>query len=251
MTTPLPAPEADVEGALRAIESWCAATGTPLVLSVVPEDKAQTLCLRYPRCRVISERPWKDYLYRTEELAAFAGRRYSGQRNHINKFRRDYPDAEFTPLTDPPAIPAWPPFGRTMRPSFTSPAPWLCRSCLWHRRCSPASAPTGSVPAVCWQRGVWWLSAWRRNAAAPLSTTSKRPCTPMPGPILPWSRLSPPTTVGTAHGATGRMTPGTRASAPPSCNTCRITWAARSVSRRAPSWTPSRPSLPSKPIACP
>ena len=98
---PIAGPEADVEGALRAIESWCAATGTPLVLSVVPEDKAQTLCLRYPRCRVISERPWKDYLYRTEELAAFAGRRYSGQRNHINKFRRDYPDAEFTPLTDP------------------------------------------------------------------------------------------------------------------------------------------------------
>ena len=98
---PIAGPEADVEGALRAIESWCAATGTSLVLSVVPEDKAQTLCLRYPRCRVISERPWKDYLYRTEELAAFAGRRYSGQRNHINKFRRDYPDAEFTPLTDP------------------------------------------------------------------------------------------------------------------------------------------------------
>ena len=70
---PIAGPEADVEGALRAIESWCAATGTPLVLSVVPEDKAQTLCLRYPRCRVISERPWKDYLYRTEELAAFAG----------------------------------------------------------------------------------------------------------------------------------------------------------------------------------
>ena len=98
---PIAGPEADVEGALRAIESWCAATGTPLVLSVVPEYKAQTLCLRYPRCRVISERPWKDYLYRTEELAAFAGRRYSGQRNHINKFRRDYPDAAFVPLTDP------------------------------------------------------------------------------------------------------------------------------------------------------
>ena len=90
---PIAGPEADVEGALRAIESWCAATGTPLVLSVVPEDKAQTLCLRYPRCRVISERPWKDYLYRTEELAAFAGRRYSGQRNHVNKFRKLYPES--------------------------------------------------------------------------------------------------------------------------------------------------------------
>lgn len=96
---PIAGPEADVEGTLRAIESWCAATGTPLVLSVVPEDKAQTLCLRYPRCRVISERPWKDYLYRTEELAAFAGRRYSGQRNHINKFRKQFPDARFVPLT--------------------------------------------------------------------------------------------------------------------------------------------------------
>ena len=95
---PIAGPEADVEGALRAIESWCAATGTPLVLSVVPEDKAQTLCLRYPRCRVISERPWKDYLYRTEELAAFAGRRYSGQRNHVNKFRKLYPEAQFRPL---------------------------------------------------------------------------------------------------------------------------------------------------------
>ena len=96
---PIAAPEADVEGALRAIESWCAVTGTPLVLSVVPEDKAQTLCLRYPRCHVISERPWKDYLYRTEELAAFAGRRYSGQRNHINKFNKEHPGAEFIPLT--------------------------------------------------------------------------------------------------------------------------------------------------------
>ena len=98
---PITGTDGDTEGALRAIESWCSQKGLPLVLSVVPEDKAGQLVLRYPRCRVISERPWKDYLYRTEELAAFAGRRYSGQRNHINKFRRDFPDAEFTPLTDP------------------------------------------------------------------------------------------------------------------------------------------------------
>ena len=65
----------------------------------IPE--AAQLVLRYPRVRVVSERPWKDYLYRTEELAQFAGRRYSGQRNHINKFRRDYPDAAFVALTDP------------------------------------------------------------------------------------------------------------------------------------------------------
>ena len=86
---PVPGPEGDVDAALTAIERYCAAKELPLSLSVVPEDKLPGLCLRYPRFRVTNERVWKDYLYHTEELASFAGRRYSGQRNHINKFRRD------------------------------------------------------------------------------------------------------------------------------------------------------------------
>ena len=98
---PILGPEGDAEAALAAIEAYCGEKELPLVLSVVPEDKAAQLVLRYPRVRVVSERPWKDYLYRTEDLAQFAGRRYSGQRNHVNKFRRDYPDAEFVALTDP------------------------------------------------------------------------------------------------------------------------------------------------------
>ncbi len=98
---PILGPEGDVDAALTAIEQYCAANELPLSLSVVPEDKLPALCLRYPRFRLTNERVWKDYLYHTEELASFAGRRYSGQRNHINKFRRDYPDAEFVPLTDP------------------------------------------------------------------------------------------------------------------------------------------------------
>ena len=46
-----------------------------------------------------NDRNWTDYLYRAEDMAAFAGRKYSGQRNHINKFRKEYPDAKFVPLT--------------------------------------------------------------------------------------------------------------------------------------------------------
>ena len=98
---PITGPEGDEEAALAAIEAYCGEKELPLVLSVVPEEKAARLVLRYPRVKVISERPWKDYLYHTEDLAQFVGRRYSGQRNHINKFRRDYPDAAFVPLTDP------------------------------------------------------------------------------------------------------------------------------------------------------
>ena len=44
-------------------------------------------------------RTWRDYVYYRQDLQLFAGRRYSGQRNHINKFRSKWPDAEFRRLT--------------------------------------------------------------------------------------------------------------------------------------------------------
>jgi len=89
----------DEEAALRFIEKYCTDTGIRPILSVVPEEKAVKLLSRYPRLQVMNERVWKDYLYRTSDLAAFAGRRYSGQRNHINHFQKDHPGAIFVPLT--------------------------------------------------------------------------------------------------------------------------------------------------------
>jgi len=89
----------DVDAALDAIESWCAAKGVFPTFGVVPEEERDRLLARYPYACVESSRIWQDYLYRTEDLATFAGRRYSGQRNHINKFRKLYPDAAFRPLT--------------------------------------------------------------------------------------------------------------------------------------------------------
>ena len=56
------------------------------------------LAARYPYFRFSSPRVWRDYIYAAEDLCDFAGRRYSGQRNHINKFRKLYPDAAFRPL---------------------------------------------------------------------------------------------------------------------------------------------------------
>lgn len=96
---PVPGPDGDVDAALTAIESYCTDTETPLVISVVPEEKAPELLLRWPRLRMNNERNWKDYLYRAEDMAAFAGRKYSGQRNHINKFRKLFPDAEYVTLS--------------------------------------------------------------------------------------------------------------------------------------------------------
>ena len=96
---PIPGPEGDVDAALRLIEKWCTDNGHRLTLSPVPESQARELLQRYPYMAVRNERAWKDYLYRPEDLANFAGRRYSGQRNHINKFRKNYPRARFVELT--------------------------------------------------------------------------------------------------------------------------------------------------------
>jgi hypothetical protein len=38
---------------------------------------------------------WSDYLYLAEDLRSLAGRRYNGQRNHVNYFRRTYPGHRF------------------------------------------------------------------------------------------------------------------------------------------------------------
>ena len=64
----------------------------------MPEEKAPVLLARYPYVRVSNIRTWRDYLYYKEDLQLFAGRRYSGQRNHIKKFHAQWPNAEFRPI---------------------------------------------------------------------------------------------------------------------------------------------------------
>lgn len=96
---PIPGPEGDVDAALTTIEDDCRRKGVRPIFSVVPESEAGKLALRWPRVTITNERAWKDYLYHAEDLAHFAGRHYSGQRNHINKFRKEYPTAKFVPLT--------------------------------------------------------------------------------------------------------------------------------------------------------
>ena len=95
---PVPGPDGDMEQALAEIEKDCVERGIPLVLSVVPEEMVLRLIRRYPHAKVDSIGAWKDYLYQAENMITFAGRHYAGQRNHINKFCKTYPEARFRPL---------------------------------------------------------------------------------------------------------------------------------------------------------
>ena len=97
---PVPLPGVgDVDAALDDIDDWCRENGIAPIFGVVPQEEREHLMDRYPYTVVDNDRLWQDYLYRAEDLMTFAGRRYSGQRNHINKFRKLYPQAVYRPIT--------------------------------------------------------------------------------------------------------------------------------------------------------
>ena len=97
---------ADPDAALTAIERYCAEGELPLCFGSVPAEVLPHLTARYSRYSVISHNNYADYLYPAGQFLSYAGKRLSGQRNHVNRFYRDFPDAHFRALTpsDRPAI---------------------------------------------------------------------------------------------------------------------------------------------------
>ena len=97
---------ADVEGALEAIETYCMEKDIQLRYTTLPPEVLGEICARYDGTRVYKTYYCADYLYSTEDLRKFEGKKYAGQRNHVRRFRRNCPNAVFRPLTaeDAPAI---------------------------------------------------------------------------------------------------------------------------------------------------
>lgn len=106
-------PTADEAAELRALEhleKHCVLEGTPLVLGAIPSERLTILTQRYGRnLTMTNPRTWRDYLYNISDFADYVGKRFSGQRNHVSKFRRNYPNAVFRLMTqaDIPAVKAF------------------------------------------------------------------------------------------------------------------------------------------------
>ncbi len=85
---------------------WCS-DNAELAEKIIEHEGGQATfaCLTRKELTVLSEaleitevhhsRDWDDYIYDSPDLCELSGRRYCGQRNHINKFNRLYPNAEF------------------------------------------------------------------------------------------------------------------------------------------------------------
>jgi hypothetical protein len=95
--------------ALTKLDAYCRDNELPLQFASVSEEEIQALKKRYTAVTVSANRDFFDYLYQYDDLATFAGRRYSAQRNHINRFIKQWPNWAYRPLTreDVPAVQAF------------------------------------------------------------------------------------------------------------------------------------------------
>ena len=85
--------------AMDAIREYCKANDMPMWFCTVPEEGVSILVNEFGGQPCTSNRDWADYLYNADDLADMAGRKYSGQRNHINKFKKLYPNYTYQRMT--------------------------------------------------------------------------------------------------------------------------------------------------------
>jgi len=85
----------DVPSALSEIENYCVVSHTPLIFCCLTEEQLAFLENRYDFTERYYLRDWSDYIYPKEQFISYSGKKLSGQRNHVNKFRKSYPDYSF------------------------------------------------------------------------------------------------------------------------------------------------------------
>lgn len=96
-----PAGSGSIDNIMDELRLYCKHKNIPLWFCTIPEEAIPILVNKYkgiiPKP---ANRDWSDYLYLAEDLSNMAGRRYSGQRNHINKFKKLYPNYTYEKITN-------------------------------------------------------------------------------------------------------------------------------------------------------
>lgn len=90
----------------RTLSAHCCEAGVPVSFYPVPREELEELQAFFPNTAAISNRDSADYLYRAEDLKYFKGKKLSGQRNHVNKFRKTYDGSWTFQAITPADVPA-------------------------------------------------------------------------------------------------------------------------------------------------
>ncbi len=99
---------ADPDGMIDQLKEYAFENHLPLRFFAVDEETLEMIRAdkRLQPAMWAYDRKWSDYIYSFEEAADFRGKKYSGQRNHINKFKKLYgePDIRFLTRKDRAAV---------------------------------------------------------------------------------------------------------------------------------------------------
>lgn len=96
----LPVGEGDIKPVMEELMSDARMKGIPFVMYGVCKENCEELESLFPGKFVFtSDRDYSDYLYLRSDLSTLSGKKFQPKRNHINKFRNNYPGYEFKPLT--------------------------------------------------------------------------------------------------------------------------------------------------------
>jgi len=95
---PHPQGENAISG-LKKIDEYCKMSGIPTTFCFVTEGDLEAIKNNFDNVEARDERMWADYLYEAESIMNLVGKKYAHQRNHINKFMRNYSDYSFEQIT--------------------------------------------------------------------------------------------------------------------------------------------------------
>ena len=98
---PFPLQGSDLKPSLDAIIHDAKTRDIPCRLTSLSKEDCDLLEQYYPgQFRFHTDRDAFDYIYAIDDLADLKGRTYQRKRNHINRFRQNYPAYTVEPLTD-------------------------------------------------------------------------------------------------------------------------------------------------------
>lgn len=93
-------PYGDFERGFRLVLEYCKAQGLTPAFCAVTNRELPYFESHFSVESVEFNRTWSDYLYLAENHRTFAGKKLSGQRNHVNKFLKSYENWSFEPITE-------------------------------------------------------------------------------------------------------------------------------------------------------
>jgi hypothetical protein len=89
----------DREEGMRSIAAYCKSKGSPIAFILAEEEDLKLLTRLFGKARIYQEDSWSDYIYRAEDLINLPGKRYHGQKNHINYFKKTQEGYLFEEIT--------------------------------------------------------------------------------------------------------------------------------------------------------